>query len=209
MIKHHPYFFTFAPTILVHDPLAGFLGAAEDGLIEYQYVDAVTLAGHSCPTVAAAFLMTRAALRALYKGEVPERGAVRVEWRDDRAAGVTGVMANVASLITGAADNAGFKGIGGRFERCGLLAFNVPMDGEVRFTRLATGDEVEVSACLDPVPMEPRVRALLPRCLGGEATADEQAEFRLLWQTRVRTLLLQHADDPQVIVVRRTESAAA
>lgn len=209
MIKRYQFFFDAAPAILVHDPLAEFLGATEDGLIEYRYVDAVALAGHSCPTVAAAFLMTRAALRKLYSGAVPERGAIRVEWRNDRAAGVTGVMANVASLITGAADNAGFKGIGGRFQRSERLAFNVSMDGEARFTRLDDGAEVEVSASLDSVPMAPKVRALMPRCLTGEATADEQAEFRLLWQTRVRSLLLEHADDPDVIVVRTPESAAA
>ncbi|HET7306624.1 MAG TPA: hypothetical protein VFK24_02255 [Gammaproteobacteria bacterium] len=209
MVKHPPYFFNYAPVILVHDPLAAFLGATEDGLIEYQYADAVALAGHSCPTVAAAFLMTRATLRALYLGAVPERGAIRVEWRNDRATGVTGVMANIASLVTGAADSAGFKGIGGHFERCDLLAFNVPMDGEARFTRLDNGAEVEVSAHLDAVPMAPAIRTLLPRCISGAATADEQAEFRLLWQTRVRSLLLQHADDPEVIAVHSSESEAA
>jgi formylmethanofuran dehydrogenase subunit E len=209
MIKHYPYFFNYAPVILVHDPLAEFLGASEDGLIEYQYADAVALAGHSCPTVAAAYLMTRAALRALYLGAVPERGAIRVEWRNDRATGVTGVMANVVSLITGAADSAGFKGIGGHFERCNRLAFNVPMEGEVRFTRLDNNAEVEVSAHLDSVPMAPAVRTLLPRCITGAATDDERAEFRRLWQTRVHSLLLEHADDPKVIAVHTSESEAA
>lgn len=33
----------------MYDPLAEFLGAAEGGLIEYGYADAVKLAGHSCP----------------------------------------------------------------------------------------------------------------------------------------------------------------
>lgn len=59
-----PDFFEAAPRITVRDPLARFLGAAEDGIIEYRYADAVRLAGHSCPTVASAYLMTRAALGA-------------------------------------------------------------------------------------------------------------------------------------------------
>jgi len=61
-----PDFFASAPVIRMHDPLAEFLGAAKDGIIEYRYADAVRFAGHSCPTVASAFLMTRAALAALY-----------------------------------------------------------------------------------------------------------------------------------------------
>src|SRR5690625_1648220 len=104
MIKDAPAFFPDVPTILVHDPLSEFLGAADEGLVEYSYADAVALAGHSCPTVAAAFLMTRGALAALYPHAVPERGAIRIQWRDDRATGVTGVMANIAALVTGAAD---------------------------------------------------------------------------------------------------------
>src|SRR5512146_12838 len=74
-----PAFFDAAPAITVRDPLARFLGAAVDGMIEYHYVDAVKLAGHSCPTVASAYLMTRTALRTLYSGALPERGAIRVE----------------------------------------------------------------------------------------------------------------------------------
>ena len=47
-----PAFYAQAPRITVHDALAELLGAAEGGLIEYGYEDAVRLAGHSCPTVA-------------------------------------------------------------------------------------------------------------------------------------------------------------
>ncbi|HET6655711.1 MAG TPA: hypothetical protein VFH57_05650 [Gammaproteobacteria bacterium] len=208
MIKHAPAFFRAAPSITVHDPLAAFLGATDSGLIEYRYIDAVALAGHSCPTVAAAFLMTRAALAALYPDATPERGAIHVQWRDDSAAGVTGVMANVAALITGAAAEGGFKGIGGRFVRRGLLSFNVPMDGEARFTRADNGAEAEATICLDKVPMAPAVRTLMPRCIAGEATAAEQVEFKLLWQARVRSLL-QHADDPDVIVIQAQRPVAA
>src|SRR5690606_23631521 len=114
-----PAFFAEAPTILVHDALAGFLGAAEGGVVEYRYVDAVKLAGHSCPTVAGAFMMARAALRALYPepGALPERGEIRVDLREARDAGVAGVIASVLGLVTGAAGDGGFRGIGGRFVR--------------------------------------------------------------------------------------------
>ena len=64
-----PAFFDAVPTMTVADPLAEALGAADGGAIEYRYVDAVKLAGHSCPTVAGAWLMTRAALARLYPGD--------------------------------------------------------------------------------------------------------------------------------------------
>ena len=58
--------------------------------------------------------------------------------------GVAGVIASVASLVTGAANEGGFKGLAGRFARNGLLRFGVPMRDEIRFTRLDTGRSVEL-----------------------------------------------------------------
>jgi hypothetical protein len=198
-----PDFFERAPRIVLRDPLAAFLGAARDGIVEYGYGDAVKLAGHSCPTVASAWLMTRAALRALYVDAVPERGAVAVELRGALHDGTVGVVANVVSLVTGAAGDGGFKGIGGHFVRCGLLRDNADVDGQIRFTRPDNSTSVTVSARLERVASDPRVGPLLQRCMVGMATADEQALFHTLWQGRVQRLLLEHADDPDVIEVRQ------
>jgi hypothetical protein len=71
----------------------------------------------------------------------------------------------------------------------------------MRFTRLDTGNAVVTSARLERVASDPRMPALLPRCLGETATAGEVALFGSLWQARVRSLLLEHADDPKTIVV--------
>lgn len=193
-----------APRIVLRDALAAFLGAVPDGIVEYAYADAVKLAGHSCPTVASAWLMTRAALRALYGDALPERGGVRVELQGALHEGVNGVIANVVGLVTGAAGDGGFKGIGGRFVRCGLLRGGVAdVAGQLRYTRLDNADAVTVSARLERVPSDARVAALLPRCLVGAATPDDEALFRTLWQGRVQRLLLDHADDPEVIELRR------
>jgi hypothetical protein len=197
-----PDFFESAPRISVRDPLARFLGAAADGIIEYRYADAVKLAGHSCPTVASAYLMTRAALAALYPDTLPERGGIRVELREDRLEGVAGVVANVASLITGATQDTGFKGIGGRFDRRNLLFFGADIPGQMRFTRTDTGATIDVSARLDRVPADPRIPQLMPRCLAGAATAAEATLFQTLWQDRVRTLLVERADDADLIVIQ-------
>ncbi|HYE39337.1 MAG TPA: hypothetical protein VEB23_05360 [Ramlibacter sp.] len=196
-----PAFFDAARVLRVHDPLAAFLGAARDGLLEYRYADVVRFAGHSCPTVASAFLATRKALQALYPDGLPRRGEVRVELRDAIDEGVTGVIGSVAGLLTGAAGPGGFHGIGGRFARQDLLAFDVPMPSQLRFTRLDTGAGIGVSIDLRSVPGDPRAMQLMPRCLQGTASVEDMEQFGAAWQERVRRLLLEHADDPAVIVL--------
>ena len=197
-----PDFFDRAPTIVLRDPLADFLGAAAGGVFEYHYADAVRFAGHSCPTVASAFLMTRAALAALYGEALPVRGEIRVDFAEAHDAGVAGVIAGVTTLITGATTDTGFRGLAGQFNRRNKLYFNQPLThGELRYTRLDSGAVVEVAADLSHVPGVPRMAELMRMCLAGQASAAEQGEFRALWQDRVRRLLLDHADDPAVIRV--------
>ena len=194
-----PAFFDAVPAIVVADPLAETLGAAEDGLIEYRYVDAVKLAGHSCPTVAGAWLMTRAALARLYPGETPQRGEIRVELRQAVDEGVAGVIASVAGLVTGAANDGGFKGLAGRFARQGLLRFGVPMGGEIRFTRLDTGRSVELSHRPQAVPRPAALSELLRDASAPQASAAARRAFADAWQGWVRTIVIEHADDPALI----------
>lgn len=198
---HYPAFFDEIPAIRLYDPLAEFLGAVDDGVIEYRYLDAVKLAGHSCPTVASAYWMTHRALRALYPDSLPERGNIRVEFGKEYSEGVTGVIANVVGLLTGAAGDGGFKGIAGAFDRRDKLFFAADIDSEIRFTRLDTGKIVETAVNMQPVPASPRIWELLPKCRNGSASVAETSEFRQLWQERVRALLLDHAEDAQVFAI--------
>ena len=203
MAMNYPDFFNAVPRLKLRDPLAAFLGAFDAGVIEYGYLDAVKLAGHSCPTVASAYWMTRQALHALYGAELPERGAIRVEFREDSLSGVTGVIANVVAMLTGATHDTGFKGLAGRFDRRQLLFFNADVPLEIRFTRTDTGDKVDVAANLQAVAGDPDAPALMRRCLGGDASAEDARRFAAAWQERVRRILLEHGDDPQVFVVSR------
>lgn len=196
-----PDFFASAPVIRMHDPLARFLGASSGGLLEYRYEDAVRLAGHSCPTVACAFLMTRLALKQLYGDALPVRGDIRVEFADSQEAGVTGVIAATATLITGATADTGFKGLAGQFNRTNKLFFNRPLkNGIVRFTRLDTRDGIEVGMDLSTVPGDSRLGGLMAECLNGTADAQDEGLFMALWQDRVRRLLTEHADDAAVFL---------
>jgi hypothetical protein len=54
------------------------------------------------------------------------------------------------------------------------------------------------------VPASPELGPLLQRCLAGIADASERHEFGRLWQDRVRRLLLEHAEDADVFVVRES-----
>ncbi|HZF69530.1 MAG TPA: hypothetical protein VEZ39_01595, partial [Sulfuricurvum sp.] len=66
-----PLFFQSVSTITMYDPLSEVLGASNDGMITYGYSDIVKLAGHSCPTVAGAYLMLHKGLKALYEDQSP------------------------------------------------------------------------------------------------------------------------------------------
>ncbi len=197
----HPDFFDRVPKISLYDPLAEFLGATEGGILQYGYFDAVRLAGHSCPTVASAYWMTRKALGSLYSGAMPVRGDILVEFSQDSTSGVTGVIANVVSMLTGSRVDDGFKGIAGRFNRNEKLFFAVDIPAEIRFTRLDTGQAVQTAANLQRVPASPRMPILMGNCLSGNANSAESAEFGKLWQERVRSILLDHGDDPEVFIV--------
>lgn len=198
-----PDFFASVPGFVMRDPLAEFLGAAEGGLIEYTFADAVRLAGHSCPTVAGAWLMSTRALRALYGAETPERGAVAVEFAEGMGDGVAGVIASIATLLTGAAGAGGFKGLAGRFSRRDLLRFEVAGVEDVRFRRRDTGEAVDVSLDLSPVAGDPRMGTLLSALLVGTASVEEARLFGQLWQDRVRRILIDHHDDARLTPMRR------
>ena len=197
-----PEFFARIPAITLRDPLAELLGAAEGGLIEYRFADAVKLAGHSCPTVAGAWLMTARALRALYGDEIPVRGDLRVALGETPDSGVAGVIASIAGLLTGAAGDGGFKGLGGRYGRRNLLRFGVAGVGGLAFTRLDTNVAVDCILRLEMVPADPRLGGLLGAILQGTADTGNTQLFGELWQDRVRRILIDHADDPEIVQLR-------
>lgn len=197
-----PAFFDDVRHLRTRDPLARFLGAAEDGVIEYGYEDAVKLAGHSCPTVASAYLLTWHALRALYAEELPVRGEVQVAFAGRIDEGVTGVIASVVTLLTGAANEGGFKGLGGRFGRRGLLEFGAGQPLALRFARRGTDIAVDAQADLSGVPADPGMPDLLSRCLADPADEESHRRFAAMWQDRVRRILVEHGDDPDVFRIR-------
>ncbi|SFN87739.1 Formylmethanofuran dehydrogenase subunit E [Formivibrio citricus] len=198
----YPDFFRDVPRLQVYEPLAAFLGAAENGLLEYGYEDAVKLAGHSCPTVASAYALGCRALAMLYPDRLPERGGVRIEFANSQEDGVTGVIASILTLLTGAATGGGFKGIGGRFVRRDPLHFAVKLPMSLRFTRIDNGAAVDAAIDLARVPPDTKTAELMARCLQGKADAAEQQQFGELGQRRVARILLEHWNDNEVFQLR-------
>lgn len=194
-----PGFCDEVPTIIVRGRLAEFLGAADGGLIEYGYADAVKLAGHSCPTVAGSYLLACRMLRALYADQLPQRGEIGVEFGDPLEAGVSGAMAAVFGLLTGAAAGGGFKGLAGRFSRRELLRFGVDLPAAIRCTRQDNGQSVCASRQLGQVAADPRLGPLLQDLLAGNSDPGQQALFTRLWQDRVRRILVEHFADPRLV----------
>lgn len=196
-----PAFFDEAPVIRVRDPLSEFLGAAEGGLLEYRYADAVRLAGHSCPVVAGSFLMVLNGLERLYGTGLPERGGLLAGFAGRRHEGVVGVYASIITLLTGAAPETGFAGLAGRFSRRDLLAFEA--DAGLMFTlrRKDTGAGIRVGIDNAVVPADPDMAPLQARALSGQATEQERRRFGELWQDRVRRMLIDNTRNPKLVLI--------
>ena len=197
----YPAFYDQIETIIVADPLALFLGAFEGGVIEYNYLDVARLAGHSCPTVAGAYLMVSHGLKALYGDELPVRGEIEVAMLQNRHEGVCGVIANVFSYITGATEDSGFHGLAGQFDRRQLLSFGQQISATVRFSNKRNGHAVLVSYDSGFVPADADMGGLFSKTISGQANDKEALRFGQLWQNRVKAILCDYADDPRLLSI--------
>jgi len=58
------------------------------------------------------------------------------------------------------------------------------------------------------VPAAREMQMLFPRVAASDASEAEQARFGMLWQSRVAQMLIEHADDPDLVQVREWSLAA-
>jgi hypothetical protein len=179
-------FFDEIDKIVLHDELAEFLGVNKDGIIEISYVDIVKTAGHSCGTVAGAYLTALLGLKALFGDETPKRGEIKVELKRSATQENAGVVACVLSNITGATTDYGFGGIpGGKFCRRELLFYEADIETDIRFTRVDTNEFVGVNYHPQKVvnPMQ-----ILMSAIGENATQEDKDSFPVRFQEMVHTL---------------------
>jgi formylmethanofuran dehydrogenase subunit E len=189
------------------DPLAETLGVfkKENAVLEYTFIDVVKLAGHACPTTAAAYLCCQKALMRLYLDEIPTRGEIAITVYGEPDEGVYGVISQIFTLLTGAASATGFRGLGPKFKRKDLLKFSLekiePSAQCFKFQRLDNKKTVTVKLYSDkiPVPAEKakRLQALMPKIMWEAASKDERKEFEDLWMEKVREMLVEQKDIDQ------------
>jgi len=176
---NYPSFFNETETIKLKDDLSEFLGTFEDGIIEFSYLDIVKSAGHSCPTVAGAYLMAREGLKALYENKIAKRGEIEVYFKEDLTEGVAGVIANVFTQI----------GIGGNFVRHSLMFFNSDIKSNVKLVRVDNKKSVEVYYDPSKIPANPKMQPLMQKIMANLANDEEKKLFGKLWQERVENIL--------------------
>lgn len=174
--------------VAVYEPFAEFLMAGQE---EYQFsislLDVVRFAGHACPSMVGAFLISQRAIQELF----PEtntciRGQVAIEIPTSSDQGATGPIANVFSMIFGAWEKVGFGGLQGKFVRRGLLKFSaegVPQ-GVFRFHNLLTGAKVDIS--YHPSKADVKVDMIKPD--------TENLPFQKMWRMKI-TAILQAPED--------------
>ncbi len=179
-------FFDEIEKITLYDDLSKFLGVNDDGIIELSYVDIVKTAGHSCGTVAGAYLVALKGLKALYGEEIPSRGEIKVEIKKAATEDNAGVVGCVLSNITGATTDYGFGGIpGGKYNRRELLFYEADIEADVCFTRLDTQEKVCVNYRPKTVvnPMEILMSAIKP-----DAKEEDIKSFPIRFQAMVKTV---------------------
>ena len=179
-------FFDEIDDIVLKDELAHFLGVNDTGIIEISYLDIVKTAGHSCGTVAGAYLTALLGLKALFGEELPKRGEIKVELKGTPTQENAGVVGCVLSNITGATTDYGFGGIpGGKFCRRELLFYGAEIETDVRFTRLDTGEQVGVNYHPHKVVNPMRI---LMSAIGEHASEEDKETFPKRFQAMVHTL---------------------
>jgi hypothetical protein len=185
-IMQYLKFFDEIETITLYDELAQFLGVNSDGIIEMSYLDIVKSAGHSCGTVAGAYLIALLGLKTLYKDEMPKRGEIKVEIKNEPTQDNAGVIGCVLSNITGATTDYGFGGIpGGKFNRRNLLFYGADIESDVVFTRLDTNKSIGVNYRPQRVvnPMQ-----ILMSAISKNATPEDIQSFPTRFQNMVHTV---------------------
>ncbi|UJF25133.1 hypothetical protein L0B52_03020 [Suttonella sp. R2A3] len=126
--ESYPSYYPDAGRIVVKDVMTRFFNVSDKGILSYGMEDAAKAAGHVCPAVTGAFLITQAGVDALAQSyrEQPStaevssydpaddmlyRGGIKITMSGQADTGsAANAMANVMSYITGAKDASGFKG---------------------------------------------------------------------------------------------------
>lgn len=176
---------------------------AGGGLFSYSFDDVVKLSGHACPTVAGGFLLVKRALEALYGSGQALRGDIKVTVYGRQDQGSLGPLTQVITLLTGAAAENGFQGLGGQYARQGLMCFdagNPQLSGRFRFESLSNGRRITLAYDASSVPGSPNMGEDLGAILSGLADDTIKQRFREEWRERVLRILQDQGEHTVFVV---------
>jgi len=171
-------------TIKVYEPFSDFLlGTDVEKNFEISLLDTVRFAGHACPSIVGAFLVTQRAVSELWPDtKICVRGDLQVELAGAPTEGATGPIANVFSYITGAWGETGFPGLRGQFARRDLLKFSVQdlPNKSYRFKKMSNGLSVVVHYDPNRMPIQ----------------LDPQENFQQQWRRKITAYL----KNPELVI---------
>ncbi len=182
-------FYDQAPVIQIVDPMASLVGSVTDGqnTLTIRLTDVALYSGKICPGMAAGYMLTSAALTALYPDSIPVRGQIRV------AASAPNGVFDMASYITGARAFYGRHGI-----NANDLAVDPALKSEVEgefvivFQRKDTGQAVRATLNKGPF-MSPEEKASLKlfkaSVKDGTATEEQKQAGWAQIQAIVKTVI--------------------
>lgn len=125
--ESYPAYYSSLDRIVLKDVMTRFFNVNSKGILSYGLEDAAKTAGHVCPAITGAFLMTQAGVEALAQSyrdqpsqypvtsydqddKVIYRGGIKITMSGEgNQGGAPDAMANVMSMITGAKAVSGFK----------------------------------------------------------------------------------------------------
>jgi hypothetical protein len=166
--------------ISVYEPFSDFLlGTEEEKRFDLTLLDIVRFAGHACPSMVGAFLISQRVIKELFPDGVCVRGEIEIDIPSAVTQGATGPISNVFGFIFGAWGETGFGGLKNQFVRRGLMRYSVPdvPAGAFRFRNVKTG------ACMD-VFYNPNLAPL---------DSQDQEPFQLQWRRKIKSIL-EHQD---------------
>jgi len=186
-----------APVIRIVEPSANAVGSVVDGqnTLTIRLTDVALYSGKICPGMAAGYMLTSAALAALYPDSTPVRGQIRV------AASAPNGVFDLASYITGARAFYGRHGInGGDLVVDPTLESEVPGEFVIVFQRKDTGQAVRATLNKGPL-MTPEQKAAFKSfqaaVYNGTATEEQKQEVWPRIQAIVKTII---EDAPEGVI---------
>jgi hypothetical protein len=186
------------------EPLGELLGSFSDGVVTYDFLFAAKLAGHGCPTVLSSFLAADRVAKALYPDSLPVRGEIKIELKDKKDDGTTGVTGSIFSAIFGASDEGGFKGLGGIYARNLRLFFDSDIESFAKFTRLDNGKSVILDFDFSQIQ---RILGLdLSTAIVKFKNGDDISDFKSKWIEKLSTIA-SNFDELGVALIKSTDDS--